>query len=266
MASKGSAVLVTGASSGIGRELARRFAAEGYRLVIVARGASGLAKVAAELRDAHRVDVTPIPADLSVPAEIDRLVERIGSAGIEIDVLVNNAGFGGGGEFARSDLATGLSMIAVNVSAVTHLTRLLLPPMLARRRGRILNVGSTAAFQPGPYMAVYYATKAYLLSFSEAVAEETAGSGVTVTTLCPGPTKTGFADRARIRSTRLFRSSAIMDAAAVARAGYEGTMRGDRIVIPGTVNKLVGQAGRFLPRRVLARITAGLNRDRSQRG
>jgi short-subunit dehydrogenase len=260
MPSKGS-VLVTGGSSGIGRELARLFAADGHRLVLVARGAAGLDKVAAELREAYRVEVTTISADLSVPAEIDRLSGRLREAEIEIDVLVNNAGFGGAGEFTRTELATDLAVIAVNISAVTHLTRLLLPPMLARGRGRILNVGSTAGFQPGPYMAVYYASKAYLVSFSEAVAEEVAGSGVTVTTLCPGPTDTGFADRAGMRSALLFRSSAKMGAADVARAGHRGLMRGDRMVIPGVLNKLVGQAGRFLPRRVLTRIAAMLNRD-----
>jgi hypothetical protein len=188
MAEKANAVLITGGSSGIGRELARRFAADGVPLVLVARGAAELARTAAELTRTHQVDVTTIAADLSVPAEIERIVERIRAGGIEVEVLVNNAGFGGGGPFARSRLADDLGMIAVNVSAVTHLTRLLLPAMLERGHGRILNVGSTAGFQPGPFMAVYYATKAYLLSFSEALAEELAGTGVTVTTLCPGPT------------------------------------------------------------------------------
>lgn len=266
MAIKASAVLITGGSSGIGRELARLFAADGRPLVLVARGTSGLAQAAAELRQAHQADVTTIPADLSVPAEIDRLAERLRAGGIEIEVLVNNAGFGGGGPFARRKLADELGMIAVNVSAVTHLTRLLLPAMLERRRGRILNVGSTAGFQPGPYMAVYYATKAYLLSFSEALAEELQGSGVTVTTLCPGPTETGFAERAGILSARLFRSATVMSAAQVARAGHDAVLRGDRIVIPGAVNKAVGQAGRLLPRRLLARMAARLNRGRSKPG
>jgi short-subunit dehydrogenase len=265
MPAKGNAVLITGASSGIGRELARLFAADGNPLVLVARGTSGLAQAAAELRQAHRAEVTTIPADLSVPAEIYRLADRVGSAGIHVGVLVNNAGFGAGGPFARSELGTGLGMIAVNVAAVTHLTRLLLPAMVERKEGRILNVGSTAGFQPGPYMAVYYATKAYLLSFSEALAEELKGTGVTVTTLCPGPTETGFAARAGILPSRLFRSATVMSAAAVARAGHAGVLRGDRIVVPGAINKAVSQAGRLLPRRVLARIAARLNRDRAPR-
>lgn len=264
MAAKASAVLITGGSSGIGRELARLFAADGVPVVLVARGTSALAQVAAELRQRHQADVTTIAADLSVPAEIDRLVERLRSADIDVDVLVNNAGFGAGGPFAHSQLADDLGMIAVNAAAVTHLTRLLLPPMLERRRGRILNVGSTAGFQPGPYMAVYYATKAYLLSFSEALAEELSGTGVTVTTLCPGPTETGFAQRARMLTSRLFRSATVMSAADVARAGHAGVMRGRRVVIPGAANKVVGQAGRLLPRRLLVRMAAKLNRGRSR--
>jgi short-subunit dehydrogenase len=149
---------------------------------------------------------------------------------------------------------------------VTHLTRLLLPAMLERGHGRILNVGSTAGFQPGPFMAVYYATKAYLLSFSEALAEELAGTGVTVTTLCPGPTETGFAKRAGILTTRLFRSATLMSAADVARAGHAGVLRGDRLVVPGLVNKAVSQAGRVVPRRLLARVAARLNRGRTPEG
>ena len=266
MAEKANAVLITGGSSGIGRELARLFAADGVPLVLVARGAAELARTAAELTRTHQVDVTTIAADLSVPAEIERLVERIRAGGIEVEVLVNNAGFGGGGPFARSRLADDLGMIAVNVSAVTHLTRLLLPAMLERGHGRILNVGSTAGFQPGPFMAVYYATKAYLLSFSEALAEELAGTGVTVTTLCPGPTETGFAKRAGILTTRLFRSATLMSAAEVARAGHAGVLRGDRLVVPGLVNKAVSQAGRVVPRRLLARVAARLNRGRTPEG
>jgi hypothetical protein len=235
-------------------------------LVLVARGASELARTADELRRAHQADVTTIAADLSVPAEIDRLGERLGAQGVAVEILVNNAGFGGGGPFARSRLADELGMIAVNVSAVTHLTRLLLPAMLERGHGRILNVGSTAGFQPGPFMAVYYATKAYLLSFSEALAEELAGTGVTVTTLCPGPTETGFAKRAGILTARLFRSATLMSAAEVARAGHAGVLRGDRLVVPGLVNKAVSQAGRVMPRRLLARVAARLNRGRTPEG
>ena len=152
-------------------------------------------------------------------------------------------------------------MIQVNVSALTHLTDLLLPGMLARRRGRVLNVASTAAFQPGPLMAVYYATKAYVLSFSEALANETSGSGVTVTAFCPGPTATGFQKRAGLEGTQLFRGG-VMDAAAVARIGYEGMMRGARIVIPGWRNRLLAQLVRFAPRRMVIQAVRSLQERR----
>jgi len=153
-------------------------------------------------------------------------------------------------------------MIAVNAAAPTRLMREFLPDMRSRGRGRILNVASTAAFQPGPWMSVYYATKAFLLSLSDAVAEEMGGTGVTITALCPGPTRTNFAKRARMGGSRLFRAGARMDAPAVARAGYEGLMRGDRLVIPGFLNKLTAQASRIFPRRVVARATSFLNRSR----
>lgn len=257
--------LVTGASSGIGRELARLLARDGYSLVLVARGSAGLSEVAAELRSGHGATVTAIPANLSIPAEIDRLLEKLRMTGTQVDVLVNNAGSGGAGRFAETDLAGELAMIALNVAAVTHLTKALLPAMLARRHGRILNVASTASFQPGPYMAVYYATKAYLLSFSDALAEELKGSGVTVTTLCPGPTRTAFAARAGMRPSRLARSGAVMDAAPVAVAGYQALMRGQRLVVPGFLNKLTAHGGRFLPRSLVIRASAALNRGRADR-
>jgi len=247
--------LVTGASSGIGRDLAALFAQGGHDLVLVARDAGALDQVGAELAHGHGARATIIAADLADPAAPERVAAAIAS----VDVLVNNAGYGLYGRFAETDVATELRMIQLNVSAVTHLTKLFLPAMLARGAGRILNVASTAAFVPGPLMSVYYATKAYVLSFSEALAEEVTGTGVTVTCLCPGATRTRFQARAKMDESRLFRGPTIMSSEAVARAGYEGTMRGERLVIPGAVNKALVQSLRAAPRRLVTRIARALN-------
>jgi len=251
--------LITGASGGIGRDLARLFAAGGHHLLLVARSADALDQLGAELARAYGIRATTVPADLTdpdAPAAVHRAVRDLGA---EVDVLVNNAGNGLYGRFAEADIDTELRMIQLNVTAVTHLTKLFLPAMLARRSGRILNVASTAAFQPGPLMAVYYATKAYVLSFSEALAEELAGSGVTVTTLAPGATRTGFQAQAKMDEARLFRRPTVMTSEAVARAGYEGLMRGERIVIPGLVNKALVQALRLAPRTLVTKILKAAN-------
>jgi short-subunit dehydrogenase len=252
--------LVTGASQGIGLELARLFARDGFGVVIVSRDGERLARVASELRERHDASVTVIPADLSVPAEVDRLLDTLAASDLEVDVLVNNAGFGGAGAFAETDLDTEVSMIALNVEAVVRLTKRLLPGMLARRRGRILNVASTAAFQPGPYQAVYFATKAFVLSFSEGIAEELRGSGVTVTTVCPGPTRTGFGARAHFVDRPI--AGAGMDALPVAEAAYRATLAGERLVIPGMVNKVHAQAVRLMPRQLLARLAGAVQHRR----
>jgi uncharacterized protein len=244
-----STALVTGASGGIGLELARVFALRGHDLVIVARDHRRLEDLAADLRRSHGREVTPIAMDLARPDAADELVGRLPAAGA-IDALVNNAGFAVFGPFAESPLEAELEMIQLNVTTPTHLTKLVLPGMLARGSGRILNVASTAAFQPGPLMAVYYATKAYLLSFTEALAEELAGTGVGATALCPGPTASGFQARARMEDSKLVKDRKIADAASVARAGYDGLMSGKRIVVPGLRNKALTQAIRFSPRRV----------------
>jgi short-subunit dehydrogenase len=172
---------------------------------------------------------------------------------------VNNAGFGLAGEFAKMDLSAELEMIQVNVSALTHLTKLVLPPMVERKRGAILNVASTASFQPGPLMAVYYATKAYVLSFSEAIADELRDIGVTVTALCPGPTETGFASAANVEASRLFKMTRPARSSDVARAGYEAMKRGARVVVPGMKNKLLAQSVRISPRRLVTAIVRKLN-------
>ncbi len=253
---------MTGGSGGIGRSLAECFAGGGYDVVITGRSEPALAAAARDLRR-FGGSVTTVPGDLSHRAEVERLVQTIRHSGIDVDVLVNNAGFGTAGDFARSDPEAQLEMVMVNVGALTQLTRALLPPMLQRGSGRILNVASTAAFQPGPYFAVYYATKAYVLSFSEAIAEELRDTGVTVTTLCPGPTATGFAARAGLVASPLFQKRVVMTAADVARAGYEGALRGDRIVVPGAANRLIAGGVRFLPRGLVTRIGRRLNVSRS---
>jgi uncharacterized protein len=251
--------LVTGASGGIGEEIARLVAAGGGDLVLVARTTARLDALAAELTRAHGVAVTVLTADLSAPDAAAGIARILADRQIAIDILVNNAGFGAAAEFAREDPGEIVQMIQLNVVTLTLLTRLLLPPMLQRRKGRILNVASTAAFQPGPLMAVYYATKAYVLSVSEALSEETAGTGVSVTCLCPGPTRTGFEKRARAGNSRLFTRPGVMSAAAVARAGYDAMMAGRRLVIPGLTNKIGVQVVRFTPRRLVPALVKSLN-------
>jgi uncharacterized protein len=257
--------LVTGASSGIGRELARAFAAGGYDLILVARSGAKLEELAGELRGRHGVAARALAADLARPGSPDEIFDELETAGTEVDVLVNNAGFATFGPFAETDLATELNELQLNVVALTHLTKRFLPGMLARRRGGVLNVASTAAFQPGPLMAVYYATKAYVLSFSEALAEEMRGSGVAVTVLCPGPTATGFQARADMETSGLFNGPLkVMDAATVARAGYDGFRAGRRIVVPGMRNKLVAQSIRITPRALVTRIVRGMQAKRTR--
>jgi hypothetical protein len=249
--------LITGASSGIGLDLARLFAADKWDVALVARSEGKLNDLAAELRGAHGITARVIAADLAKPDAPAKIMEALD--GIEVDALVNNAGFGLGGEFAKTDLSAELEMIQVNITALTHLTKLVLPSMIARRHGAILNLASTAAFQPGPLMAVYYATKAYVLSFSEAIADELRDSGVTVTALCPGPTATGFASAANVESSTLFKMMPPADSKSVARAGYDAMKAGKRIVIPGAKNKLLAQAIRLSPRRLVTTIVRKMN-------
>jgi short-subunit dehydrogenase len=240
--------LITGASGGIGEELARVFAQHGYNLILVARSEDRLAALGAELSGKHGIAAQAIAADLADPAAPARLAERLAADGAIVDVLVNNAGFATYGKFAELEAAGELRMLQVNVLALTHLTRLLLPGMIARRHGRILNVASTAAFMPGPLMSVYYASKAFVLSFSEGLNNELQGSGVSVTALCPGPTSTGFQARAQMEQSKLVRGRQIMDAGSVARAGYAGLMRGRPVVIPGLMNRIQTLLPRLLPR------------------
>ncbi len=253
-------VLITGASSGIGLELAKLFAADGAHLILVARRVDKLEALAADIRAHFPVPVDVVAADLSDPHAPDALVETLNQRGITVDVLVNNAGFGARGRIAELSLSRQMEMIQVNVTAATRLARLLVTGMLERRRGGILNVASIAAFQAGPFMGVYYATKAYLLSFSEALAEEVAGSGVTVSCLCPGPTVTEFGDVAGMTATPAFKYVAAT-AASVALAGYRGYRKGRVVVIPGCLNRVVTFIGRLVPRSAARRFAGALQKE-----
>lgn len=257
MAERKGWALVTGASGGIGEELARVLAREGWDLVLAARSAGRLEELAREF-EAAGARVRAVAVDLAAPEGPSALVAALRESDIEPELLVNNAGYGLLGPFAEADPAETLSMISLNVFALVALTRALLPGMAARGRGAVLDVASTAAFMPGPGMAVYYATKAFVLSFSAGLAEELRGSGVRVTTLCPGPTKSGFQARAKMGDAKLFKAMAVMDSRRVAEAAYRGLRRGRRLVVPGLMNKLSAFLPRLLPRRLLAAAVARL--------
>jgi hypothetical protein len=249
-----STVLITGASGGIGYELAKLFARDRHNLVLVARSSDKLARVATELQ-ALGVIVKTVPLDLATPSAAKILFNQLQNENKAVDILINNAGFGALGEFATTSEESILGQIQLNITALTQLTRLFLPPMLARRSGRIMNVASTAGFQPGPLMAVYYATKAYVISFSEAIANEVRNSGVTVTCFCPGATETGFAKRAGNDHTRVFKQFGAMKADKVALDGYRAVMEGKTLAISGAQNWLVAESTRFAPRKLITAIS-----------
>ncbi len=241
-----SLAVVTGASGGLGYEFAKLLAADGYDLVLVARSEDKLESNARQLRTQYGVDVRTIAMDLGVPDAASKLFAEIPLC----DALINNAGFASNGRFNELPEARIREELLLDVVTLTELTRKYLPGMLARNQGRILTVASTAAFLPGPFMAVYYAAKAYVLSFSEALAEELRGSGVSVTCLCPGATATGFQNRANVHGTLLMRLP-LGDATSVARAGYRGLLRGKAVVVPGIINKIVALSPKVTPRRLL---------------
>jgi short-subunit dehydrogenase len=247
--------LITGATSGIGYELAKIFSRNGFNLVIVARDQKALDKVKSEFSSQFHNQLFCIAADLSLPESPKQIFEKVHKEEIAVDVLVNNAGFGIHGDFATVDLEKHLSLIQVNISALTALTRLFLPEMLLRKQGKILNTASTAAFLPGPHMAVYYATKAYVLSFSEGLASELKGTGVTVTALCPGLTKTKFPEISGVGKSKLLKLIKPMNAEVVAQAGFDGLMKGKTIVIPGLKHVLMTYGARFAPRGLVTRVS-----------
>jgi len=246
--------LITGATSGIGYELSKLFAQDGYNLVINARHEQDLNEVADELEEAFGISIAVIAKDLSEPGAPDEIFLSLQDQSIKIDALVNNAGFGLYGSFAETDLSTEQAMMQVNMVALTHMTKLFLGHMLEQNEGGILNVASIASFQPGPMMAVYYASKAYVLSFSEALSSELSGSSVTVTALCPGPTATDFQERADLDTDRWLTLMKMMEAENVARAGYRALKKGRAVVVPGLMNKLIVFFERFIPRALLTDI------------
>lgn len=247
-------VLVTGASSGIGADLARVFAGERRDLVLVARSRERLEEVAHELESEHGVKVRGLPIDLAAPGAAAQIHRTLEAEGVVVDVLVNNAGLGMRGPFINLDAWRQRDMIAVNVTALTELCQLYAPQMARRGAGEILNVASTGAFAPGPLMAVYCATKAYVLSFTEALADELRGAGVKVTCLCPGATATAFAERAGTTGTRLFKGGA-MSSKRVAEVGRQALARGADLVVPGMANCALVASTRFIPIRIAAKLT-----------
>lgn len=258
--------LITGASAGIGAELAREFARHGHDLILTARSIDPMERLAADLRDGGAA-VTVIGADLSQPGAAACLVEKTAETELPIDVLVNNAGLGGAGRFDHISATRVSEMLQVNIVALTELTRLILPDMIARRRGKVMLVGSVAGFQPGPGMAVYFATKAYVLSLGEALAYELRGTGVDVSVLCPGATATKFFEAAGATNRTTAQSQRrMMRADGVARIGYRGLMAGRTVVIAGLVNRILALGGRFGPHRVTLPIASSLMAENDVKG
>lgn len=254
-------MLITGASGGIGYDIARLAAADGKNLVLVARSADKLNHVAEELRKNNSCEVVTMAVDLSEEVGVNSLISKLEAGNIIIDSLVNNAGFGDFGDFAKADLSKNLEMIRLNISTLTQLSHFALQGMLKAGSGRIMNVASTAAFMPGPGMAVYYASKAYVLSFSEALTRELKGTGITVTTLCPGPTDTSFAAAAGLGKSLMHRMLPPATSAEVAKAGYKAMMNGKAVVIPGLMNKLSALTPRFSPRSVVRNLIYNIHKN-----
>lgn len=254
----GQSALVTGASMGIGVDLAECLARDGYDLILAARSEAALNAVAGRLSAAHGVKAAVFAVDLGEHGGGTRLAQAIGAAGLKVDVLVNNAGFGKAGGFAGSEIGPQLGMIDLDVRALVELTHIYWPGMLAQNRGGVLNVASMAAFVPGPLMAVYYASKAFVLSFSEALWEEARGTGVHVSCLCPGATKSKFRERAGTGSTRLGQTAVVMDSMPVAEAGYAGLRNNQRVVITGKGNRRTARMVPFLPRKMVLKMVRNI--------
>ncbi len=246
--------LITGGSTGIGAALAEVFAGYGHDLILVSRRRDKLEARGGEIQKKYGVDVVCLPEDLTDPEGPRRLHQAVAGRALDVHFLVNNAGTGLYGKFATTDLNAELKMIQLNATSVVDLTKRFLPQMIERRSGRILNVASTAAFVPGPWMSVYYASKAFVLSFSLAIDYELKSQGITVTTLCPGPTESEFKVRAGSQRSRLFEAF-VMDAPRVARVGYDAMMKGKDVAIPGLRNKLIPVAARLAPRSLIAELS-----------
>jgi|KBSMisStandDraft_5_1062788.scaffolds.fasta_scaffold88620_2 short-subunit dehydrogenase len=254
----GQTALVTGASAGIGVDLAECFASDGYDLVLAARTESALRHVADRLAAAYHVTATPIVADLQSVGGGTRLAEEIARRGLSVDVVVNNAGYGVAGAFDQSEAAAQLGMIDLNDRTLVELTHIYWPRMLKNGRGGVLNVASTAAFQPGPLMAVYYASKAFVLSFSEALWEEARGTGVHVSCLCPGPTVSKFRERAGTGKVRLSKAGTPMPSMPVARMGYDAWQENRRVIVTGTRNRVMASLVKFIPKATALRLVRNL--------
>jgi uncharacterized protein len=245
--------LITGASSGIGKALAENFAEHAYDVILAARSVDKMQVHAADLQKRFGITALVIAADLESPAGPTGLHAEIKRRGITLSALANNAGYGTYGEFKDFTLDSQLDMMQINMGSVVALTKLFLPDLLSTK-GKMINTASTAAFQPGPYMAVYYATKAFVLSFSEALAAELAETGVTVTAFCPGPTASGFQDKAAMQHSAMVKGKRLPTSEEVARKGFRALQRGRRVYIPGLKNWLLAQLPRFSPRRLVTGI------------
>ncbi|ADI65414.1 SDR family NAD(P)-dependent oxidoreductase [Trichormus azollae] len=254
--------LITGSASGIGYELACIFASKNYNLVLIDRNELKLLEIASDFQIEYTISVITIVKDLSISTSPEEIFAELKQVGVQVDVLVNNAGFGTYGLFNETSLKNELEMLQVNLVCLTHLTKLFLKDMVVRGKGKILNVASAAAFQPGPLMAVYFATKAYVLSFSEAIANELEGTGVTVTVLCPGSTVSAFHERTGMADSKLVKGQKMMDAETVALIGYDALIRGKTIVIPGLLNKILAKSVRFFPRNLVTRIVRTMQEDK----
>ena len=254
--------LITGASSGIGLELAKIFARNNHNLILVARSTDKLATLKREIQSSTGAQVEIFGADLSLPNSAGELYQTVQSKNLSVDILVNNAGVGTYGEFVQTHLKATQDMIHLNITTLTELTKLFLPEMLANKSGRILNVASTASFQPGPLMTVYYATKAFVLHFSEGLFEELKDSGVTVTALCPGPTESGFQAAAKMENVALFDAVQLPTSKMVAEYGYSALMAGQAIAVHGAMNKVLSSSIGFLPRTMVRKLVMKLQKKR----
>lgn len=246
--------IVTGASAGLGADFARLLAEDNHDVVLVARRLDRLQELAASLQTQYKITAHCVDVDLNQPNAAVSVQQYLEKHQLQADVLINNAGFGGHGKFDEQDLSNQLSMVQVNVAALVQLTGLILPGMLKRKQGRIMNLASTAAFQPGPLMAIYYATKAFVLSFSEALHYENRGTGVTITCVCPGATRTEFQQAAQMNEARLFNTRWVMDSMTVARQGYQAMKQGKRVIVNGKMNNFMAFMTRITPRPVVLRI------------